>query len=421
MFWVLLTLLIGICGLWQLLTLIQAVENRRFSLRRMETRCRVRRREHRAMLVVPIKGGDPDTRENLASFFRQQHPDFQLVWVVESRDDPAVRHIEALQRQMPSIDCRLVIAGKSADHGQKVQNLLAATAEIAEDVGILAFADADIRPDPDWLQTLCRGVAKQKRAANTGYRWMLPERNTLANLVLYSVNATLGGTMGAGSHHLIWGGSWAVRRRWFDTLQIRSRWQRTLSDDLVASRVFKQQHLPIIYDPRCLCKARFDSDCSAAAEFLRRQFLIGRMYAPRIFWSALGIVGVNVIAFWSLVGVTLWANGLPGLLAPLCLAGLYGLNLAKGLLRQSVYRRRDSTVFRRYRAAAVFDILAWPLVASLTWLAMLSALTGTTLCWRGNHYRIRPGGQIELLNPKPGMRTRRTGGPAVPANRQRAA
>ncbi len=384
---------------WSLASLWLSIENRRFSRVRFLERCGIRRREHRAMLVVPVKGGDPDLESNLQAFFEQQHPNFELLFVVESRLDPAWPVVVRLKERFPSIHCRLVASGLADGDGQKVHNLLVATSDIPERIRILAFADADIRPDPEWLQTLCYSVAKAKnRAAITGYRWMLPEKNSLANLCVFSINSTLAGTLGVGSHYLVWGGSWAMQRTRFEQLGIRQAWQGTLSDDLVATRAIKQQGQRIAYDPRCLCKTYFDLTALAGAEFLRRQFVIGRKYAPRLFWSSLSLMLVNVVTWWWLAGLALLGTGVTATWAGWGLAILYGTSIIKGALRQSVFYLRDSNSFRRYAMAAVFDILAWPLVATITLAFMISAVPGNTICWRGNRYLIRPGGQIQLLS-----------------------
>ncbi len=397
-----------------------AWENRRFSRCRFGTPLNVRRKPPRALLVVPVKGGDADLESGLAGFFLQQHSDFELTFVVESAADPAIPVITRLRKKHPEVDVRTVVAGLAEEDGQKVHNLLVATRDIDPAIRILAFADADIRPDPDWLQLLCDTAVERKNAtANTGYRWMLPDRYSLANLYVYSANAMLAGTLGVGSHYLIWGGSWAMRRNDFDRLDIREAWKGTLSDDLVATRTIKQRQQRIVYDPRCLCKSSFDLAAPAAVEFLRRQMLIGRKYAPQLFWGGLGIMLANVVTWWWLVWLAVSAAGEIAWLAVWGLLALYAGSVSKGVMRQSVFAMRDSITFRHYGGAAIFDILGWPLVATITLAIMLSATVGHTIVWRGNHYLIRRGGQIRLLrrSASPAVNA----GPARQTNRNRAA
>lgn len=393
---------VAICLVWQLCSMLLAWENSRFARVRLADRRRVRAREQRTMLCLPCKGDDGDLAANLQGFFVQQHPDYQLVFIVESRDDPACAVIERERRRFPQVASEIVIAGIASEHGQKVHNLLAATENIESDVKVLAFADADIRPDPDWLHTLTTTLyATRNPAAVTGYRWLIPEKSSLINFILYSINSTTAGLLGRWSNRvLIWGGSWSILHENFDRLQLRKAWQGTLSDDLVATRHVDQCGENVAYDPRCLSISRFNMTWSGAFEFMRRQYLIARKYTPRVFWPGYLVLFVCVSTWWALVVLAAFNPG--NSFGWLCVAGagvIYLANATKGILRQWMFRARDQNVFKRNWAAAAFDILCWPVVASLMLLVLTISIPGNRICWRGNDYLIKRGGQIQLLNP----------------------
>ena len=300
------------------------------------------------------------------------------------------------------------MAGVSRRHGQKVHNLLAATREIGADVRVLVFADADICPEPDWLHTLCfEVVSSRKRTVNTGYRLIVPQRLTLPNLIVYSVNALVAGALGAGKHFSIWGGSWAIRRKQFDDLNIREAWQSTISDDLVATRVVHQAGGRVVFDPRALCLTGFDQGLAGAVEFIQRQFVIGRWYAPGLFWSAFGLFGCTLVTLallgWNVCGLgwlaPQWATGL--------LAVVYGAGVFRGILRQSVFFARDSSLVLRYPIAVVFDIFFWPVTVGVSWLVMISAIFRRSICWRGNRYQVDRQGQLPAPNRSSGPNDQR--------------
>ncbi|MGI9517390.1 MAG: glycosyltransferase family 2 protein, partial [Pirellulaceae bacterium] len=374
----------------------------RFARVRLADRCRVPLREQLTMLCLPCKGDDGDLADNLQGFFAQQHPNYQLVFIVESRDDPAYAVIERERRRFPEVASEIVVAGVASEHGQKVHNLLAATENIAADVEVLAFADADILPDPDWLHTLTTAWKDTwKPLAVTGYRWLVPEKGSLINFILYSINSTTAGLLGRWSSRiLIWGGSWSILRDNFDQWQLRKAWQRTLSDDLVATRHIDKCGDKIVYDPRCLSISRFNMNWAGALEFMRRQYLIARKYTPRVFWPGYLVLLVCVSGWWGLVALAaVNAGNSFGWLYVAGAGAIYLANVIKGVLRQSVFRARNKQIFQQNRAAAAFDIFCWPIVASLMLLIVTISIPGNRICWRGNQYLIKRGGEIELLNP----------------------
>ncbi len=389
---------LAVTAIWLVCSLLLSYENHRYSTRKLRKVRPVRSREHRAMLVVPVKGADNDLETNLECFFNQQHPNYELVFVVESVGDPACGIIRYLITRHPRTSCRLVVAGPALISGQKVHNLLAATANIPDDVGILAFADADIAPSPVWLHTICYTVARSRtNTANTGYRLILPKRNTLANLLVYSINATVAGMMGAGKHFPVWGGSWAIRRSNFHKLGIRHAWRGTLCDDLVASRIVARSGNKVVFDPRCLSKTEFDVNIYGAIEFLRRQYVQGKFYSSGLFRASLALNGALMVAWWPLVWLACTAHGSVFIAAMIGLVAMYLTSLIRNVFRQHVLYCRDSTLFRHYKIAAAFDIFGWPIVATVNFAVMICAAFGRCIRWRGNHYRIYPTGQIKLL------------------------
>jgi len=64
----------------------------------------------------PCKGRDPHLRENIRAWLAQDYPDFHVVFVVESEEDPALIDLQEVK------GATILIAGKSTDCGQKVHS-----------------------------------------------------------------------------------------------------------------------------------------------------------------------------------------------------------------------------------------------------------------------------------------------------------
>ncbi|MEN6557522.1 MAG: glycosyltransferase, partial [Thermoguttaceae bacterium] len=203
----------------------------------------------RVALFVPCKGLDLDLAGNLRAILRQDCDNYEVTFIVENIDDPAYEAIRHAMSRHPWVPAKVVVAGRAADCGQKVHNLLVATEHLSQRIQYLAFVDSDARPRPEWLRALVSRLDRPNLGAVTGYRWFTPDRSTVANALVYSMNCDVMSFLTRSSHHLIWGGSWAIRRDVFESIELRDAWQRTLSDDLVASRLMRSHGLEVRLEP----------------------------------------------------------------------------------------------------------------------------------------------------------------------------
>ena len=117
---------------------------------------RARRRAARAKayrppvtILKPLKGRGIDLYANLASFCRQEYPDFQIVFGVTDASDPAVAIVERVRRDFPHRDIVLAV-GDRPGANRKVANLCHMIEHAKHPV--LALSDADVRVRPDYLR-----------------------------------------------------------------------------------------------------------------------------------------------------------------------------------------------------------------------------------------------------------------------------
>ena len=262
------------CGLQIMLMF----ENRRFAKVRTQMEAPAPTVFPMANVFIPCKGNEFRLRENLAPFFRQDHPNYRLTFIVESRQDGAVPVIEELINQNKFIASRIVVSGRADDSGQKVHNLRVATEHIGQATDVLVFADSDAMPKKTWLRWLTYNVGQTKLGANTGYRWMIPRDGSVWTRIGCAINNSLATMMGRGRHFLIWGGAWAIHRKVFEASGIREAWKGSLSDDLVASRALHRAGLEVRFEPNCVCQSYVQFTATSLFEFIRRQFVIGRKH-----------------------------------------------------------------------------------------------------------------------------------------------
>jgi ceramide glucosyltransferase len=394
-------LVAGLAILQGLLIGLQTWEHRRFARSRLRTHGKSPRpTTGRAVLFVPCRGLDEGLEENLRRLFVQDYANYELRFILEDRYDPAYPVIQRLREAYPQIRSRIIFAGRAEHSGQKVHNLRRATEHLPDDVEYLAFVDADARPAPHWLTALLACLEQPGVGAATGYRWFIPQRPTLANHLLYSLNCNIAMLFSLRGPNLVWGGSWAIRRDVFERLELRQAWQGTLSDDFVATRVLYEAGLHIAFEPACTVASPLDVDMPEMLSFLRRQYLIGRVYAP-LAWA----LGFGLIAFANLVFLASLALTVGGMIAgaawtwmPAVLAGLVHLsNAGRGLIRHDLALRYFPQARDAIQKAGRFDCWAGPLITLVNGAGLIASLVGRQITWRGITYRLYRGGQIATV------------------------
>ena len=120
----------------------------------------------RVAVILPIKGVDDDTHINIHALLDQDYPDYRLIFTVESEQDPVLAPLEKLATEDSRIE--IVVAGVATHRGQKVHNQLAAVERTTAHDEVLAFMDADAKPNPGWLRALVAPLTREEIGATTG-------------------------------------------------------------------------------------------------------------------------------------------------------------------------------------------------------------------------------------------------------------
>ena len=103
-------------------------------------------------ILKPLCGDEPLLYENLRSFCDQDYPEFQVIFGVRDRDDPAVPVVRRLIEEFTDRDLRLVVDERVLGGNFKVSNLVNMMAVARHDR--LVIADSDIRVGRDYLASV---------------------------------------------------------------------------------------------------------------------------------------------------------------------------------------------------------------------------------------------------------------------------
>ena len=108
-------------------------------------------------ILKPIAGVNEDTYESIASFCRQTHPCFEVVFGVQKDEASSIAIIERLAREFPDNDIRYVVCDCAIGANPKVNNLATAYREAKYD--LLVLADSDVRVGNNYLSDIVRDFA----------------------------------------------------------------------------------------------------------------------------------------------------------------------------------------------------------------------------------------------------------------------
>jgi len=103
-------------------------------------------------ILKPVKGLDEAAFENFVSFCRQDYPDYEILFGLESKEDPAVPVVQRLIQAHPELDIQLVVLESVRAVNQKVGILAALTQRARHD--LLVISDSDIRVPPNYLKEI---------------------------------------------------------------------------------------------------------------------------------------------------------------------------------------------------------------------------------------------------------------------------
>lgn len=100
-------------------------------------------------ILKPLKGADPGLADNLASFFRLDYPELEIVFSFASAADPALEVARGVADAHPNVPVSFVIGGGEPGGNPKVCRLMAALTR-ARHRHVL-ISDGDVRVSPRFL------------------------------------------------------------------------------------------------------------------------------------------------------------------------------------------------------------------------------------------------------------------------------
>ncbi len=336
--------------------------------------------------LKPIRGLDLDAYDNLASFCRQDYPDYELVLCVDEDDLSVVPLVDRLRHDFPERDIRLLFGSGRIATNDKVAKLARLVNEAAHETVVIS--DSDVRVGPDYLRTVVAPLKNPKVGAVTCF-YVPTEVKTFTERLqtigmmsdfyagilvawqLDGVKFALGPTIATTRSRLAgFGGYQKIENR--------------PADDLLVGRLIAEQGYDVTLLRYCVSTV---ADFESIRDLLHKRMrwiVVMRHMRP---WGHLGLLLTQGLP-WSLAAAVVSSSWV---VAGVYLGAYFALRIAMtALIGTWGLKQRDL-----WSKMALIPV--WDAVAFFIWLV---SFFRTSVRWRGADYYIRDGQLIPAASDK---------------------
>ena len=131
-------------------------------------------------ILKPVHGMEPRLEATLESFFRQDYPEFEIIFGARSRDNEALVVVERLRAKYPGVRTQVVISGDPSWPNAKVFSLAKMIA--SSDNDYLVISDSDVLVGTDFLRNVIPPLLNPKVGLVTCLYQGIPARGFWSQL-----------------------------------------------------------------------------------------------------------------------------------------------------------------------------------------------------------------------------------------------
>jgi ceramide glucosyltransferase len=334
-------------------------------------------------ILKPLRGADPHAYECFRSHCLLDYPEYEIIFGVHDRGDPAVALVERLRKEFPNRRIELVVCPRELGTNRKVSNLIQMLPAARYDH--LLVNDGDIRVPPDYLRRLVAPLADSKVGLVTALYRAAAGHTLSSKLEALSVSdfttAVLVSYANRRAFHYGFGSTLAFSRRVLERIGGFKALAEYLADDYQLATLIAQAGYGVVLSDLVVETTLPDY---SLREFWNHQLRWARTIRDASPRGNLGLVLVFGVQ-WAAVAVIV-ASGAPW--AGMLFALAYASRIA-ALLVAALGVSRDGGALRRLWLLPIRDVQAL-----LVWAV---SFAGRTVVWRGDRFRLQHGRLLRIL------------------------
>ena len=337
-------------------------------------------------VLKPLCGPEPGLYENLRSFCQQDFPEYQIVFGVLDRNDPALAVVERLISEFPAVPIKVVVNPRQHGANCKISNLINMIEEARHDVIVMADSDAFV--GPDYLSIVTAPLLERGVGLVTCLYRAVPTHRIFSRLGAMYINEWyMPSALVAwlfGYRNYVSGQTLCMRRETVRAIGGLQAIANHLADDHELGDRVRALGLRIVlssYVPSAEChEASFESLTSHEVRWMRTLHVLRPRSFPFIFFSfsmPLALLGVILATGSPALSVAAWT--------------LFGITIAGRLAIYFAHRLRPARPkFSDLMLVPVRDLL-------LCWV-WCSSLFTSRITWRGNRFAVDAHGVMHRLS-----------------------
>jgi len=341
-------------------------------------------------IFKPVHGMEEQLAANLESFFQQDYPDYEVIFGVRDRENPAAKIAEEIRARHPEIPSRLIVSGPPSWPSAKIFSLDKMIAASSRSYFIIS--DSDVRVAPDFLRNTIPPLLDPQAGLVTCMYRGIPASDFWSWLEALGLSVEMSsGVMVADmveGMRFALGPAMALRRDALDAIGGIAAVADYYSDDFeLGNRIWAKGYKVILSHHIVQNVLTHRSPLRTLGDQLR--WMKSTRYSRPAGHAGTGLTYAMPFGILGLIAGAALGHGSLGI-------GLFGLACLNRMVQSVVV---GGTVARDPRA--IWLCWLYPLRDFFGFMAWVLSYTSREFYWRGETYRFGKGGKIAPLE-RPG-------------------